>query len=163
MLLITLLYITVSYYLKPLALKLNTIKNFHCRISMEWAGYSISKRFPLVFLTVIAVPICRGILCHPLPHSCSKNEERNKNWKQEDIGKKSFQDKWDKSPFFSSPKGLKFLQWVVNKQVQSNCYLVVSLASKPWAELFGFLPKFLCCPLAMVHWRSQEYNPSHSV
>ena len=65
-----------------------------------------------------------------LANSCGKNKERNKNRKQKEISEKSFKNERDKTPFLLSPKGLKFLERVVNKQIQSNCDLVIGLAFK---------------------------------
>ena len=73
-----------------------------------------------------------------LTNVCGKNKEGNKNRKQKEIRKKSFKNKRDKTPFLLTPKRFKFLDRVINKQIQSNCYLVVGLASKSWTELLGW-------------------------
>ena len=67
-----------------------------------------------------------------------KDKEWNKNRKQKEIREKSFKNERDKTPFLLSPKGLKFLERVVNKQIQSNCDLVIGLAFKSWTELFSW-------------------------
>ena len=53
----------------------------------------------------------------PLTNGCSKDQERNKNRKQKDIGEKSFKDKRHKFPFLFTPKRLEILQRVIHKQV----------------------------------------------
>ena len=52
-----------------------------------------------------------------LTNGCSKDQERDKNTKQKDIGKKSFKNKRHKFPFLFTPKILEVLQRVIHKQV----------------------------------------------